>query len=1200
MSKPSTISHFSLPLHLWQQPLSYRTIKYDPPRRAKHLAPEDTDETASDSNSDNDDDETAPTSNRASRATSTAAKSERASSTRSSSVLLTPSEAHQYRIAGQPANTELPGGNFPHSRQPSPHADPKRVTKKRIENDLAQLNPPVFVHGSARNSLRLRHLGVITAILHRCLLEGDYVRAGRAWGLILRDEWGGKPIDVRTEGRWGIGAEILLWRDRQQMKGPSPSTSSSGGVSYKREWFSRRGFERAKQYYEMLILHYPYRKHAPKALGPLDFYPAMFGLWISIVQEESRAAREASLDEEEREDRYDYGYDPDERMSISSDDESKRRAKLVAEARAKELEEAQRIASQMDDLLVSFPFSDSYVLLKLRGMVSLWIGDLCVLSVSPDEAQEQGLLGRDEDGDITMMSYDDHVDSILAMMEEGLGNERKMAEVDKAKEFFQKAKARKAGPLSATDEAALLWAAMKLSDYVHGSIPQNNDRPVSQGTSKGGISSSRLRAAELARIHVPATRLNGFSASSAPNVHAKQQSHSSQVAGDHRFRVASPVRSEHRDMFDTDVEGFDDSTTVISSLRDDSVIAVPPVQQERLASPRRGRDNGNMHQHDDVSMNALRGAFDQRNYTSIAERMRELDSEPDEQVQDASHEQEQEQYHNDFEDFDGDRDIEQGMGFEGEPTIKLGWDSNQATHHGAMSWQEIEAALREHNSQSMSNESGPGQSAGYDPAGQLQSELYSRAVNEPEQVDYMNATNATPRATQKLVAGSRFTPKSRFSSPKPPKPPTPFSVSRIPRPISAQDMAPDQALSPLNPGYHRGQLPPSPSQTDTNNDQYHSNQGGMFDTTDLSAIDTSEGSITEPNIPVTATSPQLSTLSPVSSKRPFTAFTSDYHPNILKSKSFSDLHTEPFDYNPAPPPPVFAPQGPDLPLAEKLDRLKSLTDDQRRSFFSSLTMAEWEESGDWLIEQFGVILQKTKDARRERRQVAAVFEKEIKRRYELVEGEVKDIRERMDEMRASGIELPVILHFPFTPPIPRPIPRPPPPGHVVPSAPRRNSELDLDLRHHLRRQERRCLSKVPAGSMPRGVQSPQGIHDTAPINAPNQVSARFAFSQSIVLGLWSGSAEVAFVKDNQWQSAVIVMEFGLYRVVYSPLTLRLAMGPCDMSSTTLENRLFGVVEFSLFFCSSPAAEWTKEKGPRSGASVNIAIGCEQVVSVIRN
>ena len=84
-------------------------------------------------------------------------------------------------------------------------------------------------------------------------------------------------------------------------------------------------------------------------------------------------------------------------------------------------------------------------------------------------------------------------------------------------------------------------------------------------------------------------------------------------------------------------------------------------------------------------------------------------------------------------------------------------------------------------------------------------------------------------------------------------------------------------------------------------------------------------------------------------------------------------------------------------------RLRTLTDGQRRALFSSLTLAEWEESGDWLIEQFGEILKKTKDARRERREVAGVFEAEIKRRFESTEAEGRDIQHRLDEMRSGGM-----------------------------------------------------------------------------------------------------------------------------------------------------------------------------------------------------
>lgn len=534
---------------------------------------------------------------------------------------------------------------------------------------------------------------------------------------------------------------------------------------------------------------------------------------------------------------------------------------------------------------------------------------------------------------------------------------------------------------------------MKLSDYVHGSIPQPHDRPVSRGTHKNGVPSSRLRAAELARVSVPPTRLNGFSASATVNVNGNKQLQQSRGVGRQHMGVTSPVQSEHRDMFDTDIEGIDDSTTTMSLMRDDDP---QPPQIERLASPRRGRDNGSAPNRGDMPLQALSGAFEHQSY-SISDRMKELDSEPDDDANVAFQ---------DLYDQDDERNNAQDMeAEEGEPTIKLGWDSGRGDSQKAMSWQQIEAALREQNSESASDDYGAQRTAEYNATQELENGFQNNTMGQQQQTNYGDVSHVTPQPKRKLIPSGRFTPRSRFSTPKK-KPPTPFSISRIPRPVSAQgaSFGSDQALSPLNSEYNRNQLPPSPSQTHTN-DGYHNHHqgGGMFDTTDLSALDTSEESITDLNPPATATSPQLSTLSPVSSKRPFNAFTSDYHPNILRSKSFSDLHAEPFDYNPAPPPPVFPTQDQELPLAERLQLLKTLTDDQRRTFFSSLTLTEWEDSGDWLIEQFGVILQRTKDARRERRQVAGVFEAEIKRRYDLVEEEAKDIRQRMEDMRAGGM-----------------------------------------------------------------------------------------------------------------------------------------------------------------------------------------------------
>lgn len=397
-----SVSCFSPPLAYWQQPRSFRTSKYEPRKRRKKTRPDDEDnsDAASEGGYSGDDDDIDDTySGR-------------------SSVLLTPNEAHQYRIAGHSMDRELPGGKFPHGVAPTDKV--ARINQSCIDTELSELNPPVYVPNPKRNHLHLRHLGVLTTILHRCLMEGDYLRAGRALGLLLRDSFGGHAIDVRAEGRWGIGAEILLWSDGKS-QGANPDR--------KRRWFSRQGFEKAKAYYERLILQYPFRKTAPHALSPLHFYPAMFGLWIATVQEESQAAREAELDicSDDEEDLPLEGV----RDEYSQDREERKRRRIILQARRKELAEAQQIATQMDMLLVSFPFSDSYELLKLRGMVSQWIADLHVSSVVADDDDS----GFDDDGDLSMEDSDLNFETSEAQ-------ERKATELQKAQVFFDKATAR--------------------------------------------------------------------------------------------------------------------------------------------------------------------------------------------------------------------------------------------------------------------------------------------------------------------------------------------------------------------------------------------------------------------------------------------------------------------------------------------------------------------------------------------------------------------------------------------------------------------------------------------------------------------------------------------------------------------------------------------------------------------------------------
>ena len=222
------------------------------------------------------------------------------------------------------------------------------------------------------SNLRRRHLNVLSTVMHTCLLESDYDRAGRAWGMILRTRaTHGNTVDLRNHGRWAIGAEVLL-RRKPQVAAANNHDIPDGAANADDDIFSEQGFELAREYYERLIVQHPVRKQAPHAVDQRSFYPAMFSLWIQEVCDKSKRARRQNSEEPRR--------SRSRTMSVDSGD-----GKSTDDARSRdhpvqveELARAMEIAERLDDLVKSPPFDKQASLLQLRGNVALWISDLIV------------------------------------------------------------------------------------------------------------------------------------------------------------------------------------------------------------------------------------------------------------------------------------------------------------------------------------------------------------------------------------------------------------------------------------------------------------------------------------------------------------------------------------------------------------------------------------------------------------------------------------------------------------------------------------------------------------------------------------------------------------------------------------------------------------------------------------------------------
>lgn len=275
------------------------------------------------------------------------------------SAVITPEERTQRRLAGQPVDEQPPVSPFPHAALPKD--DHESALDHRLT--LSSTNPS--------HSLRVQHLAAMTALLHRCLETRDYRRASRALALISRTEIQGKTIDLRHAGLWGIGAEILL------------RTHPSSELGF----ISRQGFEKAKAFYDKMAVQNPWNTSWPHVVNAQDFKLAMFGLWIYVVCHEAKRLQSLDLFDSAR-----------SQEALAGALQSKRW----------ELAEAERVAQEMDSLMSTLPFMDDQELIRLRGMVALWIADLldaldqleaeAASNVSlHDQEMERAWLGLDEE-----------------------------------------------------------------------------------------------------------------------------------------------------------------------------------------------------------------------------------------------------------------------------------------------------------------------------------------------------------------------------------------------------------------------------------------------------------------------------------------------------------------------------------------------------------------------------------------------------------------------------------------------------------------------------------------------------------------------------------------------------------------------------------------------------------------------------------
>ncbi len=207
-----------------------------------------------------------------------------------------PNALKQLAVGGLSPADPLPSSTtpgFPH--RPAPDA----VATSHGDNHHSTAT------ATGTHSLRAqeRNIGVLVALVERCLSEGDVPRAKRAFALLLRADVDGRPVDLRHNQYWALGAEILM-RDGEGARPRQGGVDEGHHLKQKEDegedetaadlapvrWGSAANALRVRAYYEGLIKQFPYSRQWPRSVSALTFWPVMVGVDMYNVYIEERLA----------------------------------------------------------------------------------------------------------------------------------------------------------------------------------------------------------------------------------------------------------------------------------------------------------------------------------------------------------------------------------------------------------------------------------------------------------------------------------------------------------------------------------------------------------------------------------------------------------------------------------------------------------------------------------------------------------------------------------------------------------------------------------------------------------------------------------------------------------------------------------------------------------------------------------------------
>lgn len=320
-----------------------------------------------------------------------------------------PAKLAQFAVAGLSDTDQDPSQenkDFPHRglshkpAEPALESDYETAAEDDSEKDdegKLRTTKPVRVPDAHR-----RHLALLTRSIHQFLGQGDVTKAARAFGLAMQLHPKSRPVDIRQDNLWALGAEIIMregeeqrnevWRNHQisdSNEYEDEDTRARDKLQIPLRWGSAANMNKLRAYLETLIQQYPYDHRAPKKVSSLHFNISLCSCEIYNIYSEHAASLSAagvdaddSLVEGSLVDE-----DVDQRLETLIEDESfhaprPRRTETASnrkdKIRMQTLAAIKAVVARMDALMREPPYVKNHEMLRLRATASLFMADLVV------------------------------------------------------------------------------------------------------------------------------------------------------------------------------------------------------------------------------------------------------------------------------------------------------------------------------------------------------------------------------------------------------------------------------------------------------------------------------------------------------------------------------------------------------------------------------------------------------------------------------------------------------------------------------------------------------------------------------------------------------------------------------------------------------------------------------------------------------